>query len=269
MIRQTLEATKAATFCIELPGKSNKGILPTGTGFFVSEDGWFLTAAHVVQNESREVRSDVEEGWITKEQRFGEEGFGPPVLCQWPKLDFLDLDLECDVALLKLDFQRNAKKDWLTKHQGFPFIQLSARFLSEGEPVYAFGYPLSRGETHQVGAVTHGFTWLVPRVTSAIVASLLESDAPVMTAAPPKNYVLDKALNYGNSGGPIIATETGHVHALCSRFQPVVIPQPHLKNPQGQPLGIFIPSLYGVVVNLSVPPLLQAFRERGIPIAED
>jgi len=60
-----------------------------------------------------------------------------------------------------------------------------------------------------------------------------------------KIYVLDKALNYGNSGGPIIAVATGHVQALCSRFQPVMIPQPHLKDQKGKPPYIVIPSLYG------------------------
>jgi len=77
---------------------------------------------------------------------------------------------------------------------------------------------------------------------------------------------LDKALNYGNSGGPIIASETGNVHAFCSRFQPVVIPQSHLKDDKGSHLGVMIPSLYGVVSNLSQERILSHLQSRSIPI---
>jgi len=56
-------------------------------------------------------------------------------------------------------------------------------------------------------------------------------------------YVIDKALNYGNSGGPIVVQETGRVVALCSRFQPVKIPQ-------GGDINVSIPSLYGVATSL-------------------
>lgn len=39
MIRQTLDATRAATFCIELPNAAHYGMpVPIGTGFFVSPD---------------------------------------------------------------------------------------------------------------------------------------------------------------------------------------------------------------------------------------
>ncbi len=81
----------------------------------------------------------------------------------------------------------------------------------------------------------------------------------------PQVYVLDKALNYGNSGGPIIATDTGCVSALCSRFQPVSIQQPHL----GANVAIVIPSLYGVVSRLSNPSVLNVLAQRGVPIFVD
>lgn len=85
-----------------------------------------------------------------------------------------------------------------------------------------------------------------------------------MTDADPKVYVLDKALNYGNSGGPIVSVETGHVHALCSRFQPVFVPQPQLRQPDGSMPVIAVPSLYGVVTRLDNPMLLEVFGKYGI-----
>ncbi len=56
------------------------------------------------------------------------------------------------------------------------------------------------------------------------MSSTLEKTKMLMSSGDEKIYVLDKALNYGNSGGPIVAAETGRVHALCSRFQPVMVP---------------------------------------------
>ncbi len=196
-------------------------------------------------------------------------GFGGSgAMCQWPELVFEDA--VSDLALLKVDFSRNANKDWLSGREGFPHLTISVRALSEGEPVYSFGYPLSTGGVVRAGpAGMVGAMELPPRVTSAIVASTLEKTAMVMSSGDPLYYVLDKALNYGNSGGPVIASETGHVHAFCSRFQPVGIPQHHLLDPSGKPLVVYIPSLYGVVSSLANAASLKGFREQGVPISEE
>jgi S1-C subfamily serine protease len=56
-ITRTLANSQAATFCIELPNSLQHGMpTPTGTGFFVSPDGYFVTAAHVItENNQSEV----------------------------------------------------------------------------------------------------------------------------------------------------------------------------------------------------------------------
>jgi serine protease Do len=69
--------------------------------------------------------------------------------------------------------------------------------------------------------------------------------------------------------GPIIATETGRVHALCSRFQPLIVPQKHIKMKDGKEMSIMIPSLYGVVSSLDDPRFLVELDRRGIALAED
>jgi serine protease Do len=234
---------------------------PTGTGFFVSADGWFLTAAHVVAGDSAgDLRSDVEDAWFMK------EGRAPDFLssmCQYPEV--VEFMPEVDLALLKVDWEKNKDKQWLQGKSGFPCLIPSAAELEEGEPVYGFGYPLSKAavEFHNE-QMTIGSSSLHPRVTSAIVSSTLEKSGLFMTDADPKVYVLDKALNYGNSGGPIVSVESGHVHALCSRFQPVHIPQGHLKGQDGTIPSIMVPSLYGVVTRLDNPHLLEAFQKYGI-----
>jgi len=264
VIRNTLSATKSATFSVQLLSTSHKGLpAPTGTGFFISPDGWFATAAHVVTEDgtpSGKVRADISSAWLRKEPRV------PPVMCD--SVTFGHVLPSVDLALLHVDFSKNAKKDWLHGSSGFPYLTVSSRVLDEGEPVYAFGYPLS-SLSMLAGPVPAGFQSLSPRTTSAIVSATIYQTTMVQTPNDPKVYVLDKALNYGNSGGPIVATETGHVHAFCSRFQPVGVPQPHLKDASGAPLQIIVPSLYGIVSSLHNPQILQLLGTLGVPVSSN
>src|SRR5688572_16487538 len=118
--------------------------------------------------------------------------------------------------------------------------------------------------------MTMGGTSLRPRVTSAIVSSTFEEGKMVMTSNEPKVYVLDKALNYGNSGGPILSSETGRAHAFCSRFQPVWIPQ-H-EDAEGKVPAmpfVMIPSLYGVVVSLENPEIQSLLEQLKVPLSDD
>ena len=109
MIRKTLAATQIATYSIDLPTDESNGMpVPTGTGFFVSDDGWFVTAAHVVTKDNRvggEPRDDIKKAWLMKESRPGQFG---KRMCQYPRLELIEPAL--DFALLKLDFEQNSSK---------------------------------------------------------------------------------------------------------------------------------------------------------------
>jgi len=269
MITNTLSNTKAATFSVELPHQARNGMpTPAGTGFFISPDGWFVTAAHVVtedNNSGGKVRSDLHQAWLMKETRVPDGS--PGAMCQ--NVSFGHVIASLDFALLKVDFQANKNKAWLVGKNQFPYLGVSTRQLDEGESVYSFGYPLSDSFVKKMGPVTVGSTSLRPRVTSAIVSSTIYETKTVMTDADPQVYVLDKALNYGNSGGPIVSSETGKVHALCSRFQPVLIPQSHIKDSNGHPLAMMIPSLYGVVSSLRNKEILSLLQSLNIPVFND
>jgi hypothetical protein len=91
----------------------------------------------------------------------------------------------------------------------------------------------------------------------------------VMSPGFPKVYVLDKALNYGNSGGPILASSSGHVHAFCSRFQPFYVPQAHLASPNGPAPLIMSPSLYGIVVRLGNRAIVAELEKRKISLSDE
>jgi serine protease Do len=267
VIRETLDRVRRATFCVELPNKAQHGMpSPTGTGFFVSPDGWFVTAAHVVSENGAAdgpQRNDIDKAWLMKES----QGLGPGAMCQFITLEHVLP--EFDLALLKVDFGKNANKEWLKEQSEFPYIQVSTRQLEMGESVYSFGYPLSSSKFEKQPSGIVGSSELSPRLTSAIVSSELDKTKMVMTGNDPQHYVLDKALNYGNSGGPIVSSETGHVHALCSRFQPVFVPQAHLADAQGRYPHIMIPSLYGVVSSLRNNPVIQLFAKLNIPLVPE
>lgn len=270
MIRKSLGVVREATFCIELPSKANHGMpTPTGTGFFVSPDGWFVTAAHVLSDTAPKdgrPRDDISKAWLTRESR----GTDPGAMCQFVSLVAPEHIIpRCDFAILKVDFTQNSNKEWLKNRTSFPCIRISTRQLELGEPVYSFGYPLSSARAQDLGGVIIGASHLRPRVTSAVVASDLYETRMVTSKGDPKQYVLDKALNYGNSGGPIIAVDTGHVHALCSRFQPVCIPQPYLKDAQGNSAVIMIPSLYGVVTSLNNKPIVDLLTQLNVPVIDE
>src|SRR6266480_5809586 len=255
-IPDTLQDTKSATFCVHLPNPRQQGFpTPRGTGFFVSPDGWFLTAAHVITENGESdgpVRKDITDATLAKEGELWLDPSSPPPFgasCIGVSLDFVDP--LTDLALLRVDREKNPDREWLRHGAPFPHLSISTRLLDDGEEVYAFGYPLSKGGLVYPGPeVFVGDIQLSPRVTSAIIASHIEATAMIQESGPPLHYVLDKALNYGNSGGPIVATVTGHVHAFCSRFQPVFVPQLHLSDGKGNHPAVMIPSLYGVVVNL-------------------
>jgi serine protease Do len=276
MIRRTLEAVKAATFCISLPCPELGGHPgAVGTGFFVSPDGWFVTAAHVITIQGPQgpiVRDDLDKAMLLKPLKLGY----PPEGCDGMEVHCVDA--WNDFALLKVDFQKHQKDHWLESRSGFPFINITAKPVEEGEPIYAFGFPLT--ETQSVDkidpnikvypGVTALGTVFSPRVTSAVVASLVYLQGPITSGGDSIRYVIDKALNYGNSGGPIVRVETGEVFAICSQFQPVLIPQPRFDSPQGpiQLPPVMIPSLYGVVSSLSNGSIVAALREKGVPYVE-
>jgi hypothetical protein len=267
MIRETLAATKQATFAILLPNPDRNGLpQPIGTGFFVSPEGWLVTAAHVITENNEPdgpIRRDLENAYLI---RATEHEIRDTEMCKGMSLEFIQPST--DFALLAVDFEANKDRDALESRGHFPYIEVSSRELAEGEPVYSYGYPLSSSFGFAVGQASFGGTELCPRVTSAIVSSKREKTKFIGSPQDPKVYVLDKALNYGNSGGPIIAVETGKVHGLCSSFQPVTIQQPHLSDQEGNSLFIRIPSLYGVVSSLGNPGILAKLRECKVPLSE-
>jgi serine protease Do len=271
-IGETLTHTKRATFSVLVKAAKGEEAQLVGTGFFVNDEGLFATAAHVVKG-------------VKPIALFKEAGAdavsGIPI-----ESEYVFYDEEADFALLRAT--RDAERE---QEFGQPtFLQPSGRALAEGSAVYAFGYPLPEGSgialppaqlrellgdgpadllpkigPNQVFSVPNYV--LCPRTTSAIIASEIDYSRtfdPQGRNHERNFYTLDKALNPGNSGGPVIAPQTGHVHAVCTAYQVHSVPQKHLEN-----VPIAIPSLYGYVTRLTHPTIRQALETNGVEFRTD
>jgi S1-C subfamily serine protease len=237
MIQNTLPATKAATFAVLVPHPrpEARGFpTPNGTAFFVSSDGYVITALHVLKRADGTVHNAADICLTKPEVQGPCEVRNLTIVRQWP--DF-------DLALLKADFEPHREQPCFRDKTGFDYITIDFTTVPEGTQVYAFGYPLPDIQLQGNQQVIVGFHFFCPRTTSAIISSHNEVIGPVRIAVGfPESYVIDKALNYGNSGGPIVVEESGRVVAVCQRFQPVSIPQ--------GTGTVQIPSLYGITRSL-------------------
>ena len=228
MIRKTLKTTKEATFVVTVPDKNRHNFpAPNGTGFFVSGKGYFITANHVVDK--------LNIGDVTDLERPTDSFLvlvkNAKVINKWPNFD---------LALLKAELEENKQRDHFKTRDNFPYLEIDFSNQEEGSPVYFFGYPLMKSSVRDTGNMLIGVTQIPSRVTSAIISSTTEHFGPIRTSSDQKIYVLDKAPNYGNSGGPVILSETGKVISACIRFQPQ-----YMKSSD-----TMVPSLYGITSSL-------------------
>jgi len=197
MIRRTLPAVKAATFCVLLPNPVVTG-LPTGigTGFFVSPDGYFVTAAHVITDgQSNTVRPDLDQMVLQKEIIAGKHTpSSPPDM--WMHLSLIHIDSQCDFALLKVEIANPAQQSWMCGRNEVPFVEVSVRPVEEGEPVFSFGYPLTDSHKIPLDSAPLGYipppgttemrtNIFCPRVTSAIIASRTRKHGVVQSTCDP------------------------------------------------------------------------------------
>jgi S1-C subfamily serine protease len=216
---------------------------PSGTGFFVTSDGYFITARHVIEDQRVKAKENEPKPLVGSSDLVL---FKPEWECPAEEIRLIDDLPQSDLVLLKVDFDKNKDKSGIKGKSGFDFLSVDFSVIAEATPVYSFGYPLSKWKldfTDQGGI--SGYHFYSPRVTSAIISSQVDVFRPGLLPTTPQFYAIDKALNYGNSGGPVIVEETGKAFSVAVRFQPVVVPQG-----QNVVRVIAIPSLYGIASSL-------------------
>lgn len=159
-----------------------------GTGFVISEDGYALTCAHVVECAKKEIYATVINGDgypIDDSEGFEvyDAGDGEVVY----------VNKELDIALLKMH------------HYGYGFLPVERRkILPElGEEVVVFGYPL--------GYEVPQSNFFGPNISfyKGYVSSNQIKDGNSIT-------YLDIDVKSGNSGSPVISTKTGKVIGIIS-----------------------------------------------------
>lgn len=170
--KETLSTTEIvrlvspATVSVYVMGDINGQNTPvfTGTGFFVSEDGYIVTNEHVISA----VEEDSDYSLLIHVP-----GYDIPVEAQ-----LVGSDVQTDIAVLKVESQ----------DEPYQYVTLGdSDMLQVGELVVAIGNPLGRLE----GTVTVGVVSALDRQinNNGYTMDLIQTDA---------------SINSGNSGGPLI-----------------------------------------------------------------
>ena len=159
-----------------------------GNGFFINEQGYLLTAAHVL-----EAFREGGQPYILVSRRNG-----PPKLLQ---ATVIAVDVEHDVAVL-----RAAINPFNSSYKVF-FLALSSDPVSPGEPVLALSlHPPKRQNAH---------TFEVPREDHFSGEVLSYESTHLEKSAPAEEvFLLSHPVNLGQSGSPVISQSSRAVVGL-------------------------------------------------------
>ena len=161
----------------------------TGTGFLISEDGYALTCAHVVENVT-EIYAAVVAGDGYKKDS-GREGFEVYDVSYG---EVVYVNKQLDIALIKMEGYRDVSY--------FP-LEESCILPDMGDEVVVFGYPLGY-ELPKTNFFGPNISFYRGYITSNQV-----SDGNSVT-------FLDVDAKSGNSGSPVISVKTGKVIGIMS-----------------------------------------------------
>src|SRR5713101_7519126 len=159
-----------------------------GNAFFINEEGYLLTAAHVL-----ETFRDGGQPYILVSRRNG-----PPKLLQ---ATVIAVDAEHDVAILRATFNPFKSSYKVT------FLALSSEPVSPGEPVLALSlHPPRQQNAH---------TFEVPREDHFAGEVLSYESTQLEKSAPAEEvFLLSHPVNLGQSGSPVISQSSRAVVGL-------------------------------------------------------
>jgi S1-C subfamily serine protease len=219
-----IERNKKAIILIDvLIPKENNQVTKSikGTGFIISENGQFITCAHVYKSISQNelqysgvmVFGKMDEKGIAHYNRYG--------------LELLKIDEENDIALIKIVSDNKIKFETI---KGFG----DSEKIKEGEEVVFMGYPLAL----ELIMMNFGITL---STNECIVSSIKKRG----TDGSLHFLMVDTHINNGSSGSPLFLRKTGKVIGMTSGKISSRIPLPDGKiidTPAN--MGICRPSRY-------------------------
>jgi S1-C subfamily serine protease len=195
----------------QAPDPAHSGVV--GSGFLVNTDGYYVTAAHVLQlYKPNSAQLTV----IVKQRRFGGgSGF-------W--FDVVERDEQHDLALCKLKGFVTRKPDKKNpKRTIFPIssLDVSSEILQQGQFIAIVGFPLgSWNSAVQFGTVA--------------ATETVNPNLPGVPAGRRELIQISASGNQGNSGGPVISLRTGKVIGVIDQAIPAPLwsnqPVPVMQN---------------------------------------
>ncbi len=186
---------------LEKPGIENqKQISIRGTGFIISNDGKFITNAHVynqIKEEDLKYLGAFIPGKTDDKKLINYERFS---------VKLLKIDNENDLALMKI-----------VSDKDFNFIDIKRNEIdpAEGEEIVYIGYPLAT-EMLRIG---FGITITTNRcIVSSVKRRKIDGSLHF--------FLIDTHTNNGSSGSPVFSIETGNLLGIVSGKISAKVPIP-------------------------------------------
>ncbi|MBI4709016.1 MAG: trypsin-like peptidase domain-containing protein [Candidatus Portnoybacteria bacterium] len=165
----------------------------TGSGFCVSSDGKILTAAHIYNQIPPQFQSKLMGMVMTKQEMGGMEHYA------WLPLNFIKKEDKNDLAIL----QSSAYEATILKPLEFG----DSEKVEVGQEAYFIGFP------YAAQLMNDGFG--ITLIANQAIISNVKQDG--VDPAHPRNwFIIDAISNPGNSGCPLIDSETNKVIGVMS-----------------------------------------------------
>jgi len=205
IVKKIRQSTVHIVICDDQNQSDGKyaNIISSGTGFFVSDDGWLITSLHVIKGPEYGPGKRKVVGVFKKPD---------------DTLSFIEANAithffpEIDVCAIKFS----------GLPEGTTTSNLSESAALQGENLGIFGYPDSLLNYDESGKVRT--EWLKPRVSKCVLARIEKMDWKAGETEIKGKRLLETQFNFvkGNSGGPIFSEETGKIVGIVTGFRPVL-----------------------------------------------